>query len=128
MPADAVMVVHFLVLAYIVFGAFLAWPWPRALLVHVPFLLWGLGIVFLGFVCPLTELENSLRGPGVEDGFIARYLDGVLYPDEYLVLSRVLAGVVVVVAYVGTIVRLRTLRTLRTLRARSVPAGRAGAR
>lgn len=102
MLATTVMVVHFLVLAYIVVGAFLAWRWPRALLVHVPFLLWGLGIVFLGFVCPLTELENSLRGQG-EDSFLAKYIDGVLYPDEYLVLSRVLAGVLVVVSYVGAV-------------------------
>ncbi|MFC4853169.1 DUF2784 domain-containing protein [Actinophytocola glycyrrhizae] len=105
MLATAVMAVHFLVLAYIVLGGFLAWRWPRALLVHVPFLLWGLGIVFLGFVCPLTELENWLRGrDGDPDGFIAEYLDGVLYPDGYLVVSRVLAAVVVVVSYVGAIV------------------------
>lgn len=65
-----------------------------------------------GSCAPLTELENSLRGPGHEDGFIARYLDGVLYPDEYLVLSRVLAGVVVVAGYVGAIVRLRRRASL----------------
>lgn len=99
------MAVHFVVLAYIVLGAFLAWRWPRALFVHVPFLLWGLGNVFLGFVCPLTELENWLRGRnGDPDGFIAEHLDGVLYPDEYLVVARVLAAVVVVVSYVGAIV------------------------
>ncbi|MFI7678704.1 DUF2784 domain-containing protein [Actinophytocola sp. NPDC049390] len=111
MGATAVMAVHFVVLAYIVLGAFLAWRWPRALLVHVPFLVWGLGNVFLGFVCPLTELENRLRGrDGDPDGFIAEYLDGVLYPDEYLVASRVLAALVVVVGYVGAIVVWRRRR------------------
>ena len=105
MLATAVMAVHFVVLAYIVLGAFLAWRWPMALFAHVPFLLWGLGIAFLGFVCPLTELENRLRGrDGEPGGFIAEYLDGVLYPDEYLVASRVLAAVVVAVSYVGAIV------------------------
>ncbi len=106
MLADAVVVLHFLVLAYIVFGAFLAWRWPWALAVHVPFMLWGLGIVFLEFVCPLTELENSLRGES-SPGFLATYLDGVLYPDEYLVASRVAAAVVVVVGYTGAIARWR---------------------
>lgn len=102
MLATVVMGLHFLVLAYIVLGGFLAWRWPRAVFLHLPFLLWGLGISFLGFVCPLTELENWLRGrEGDPDGFIAEYLDGVLYPDEYLVASRVLAGVVVAVSYVG---------------------------
>lgn len=105
MLAGAVMVVHFLVLAYIVLGGFLAWRWPRALVVHVPFLLWGLGIAVLGFVCPLTELENHFRGQaGYADGFIAEYLDGVLYPDEYLVASRVLAALLVLASYVGAII------------------------
>jgi hypothetical protein len=118
MLATTVMVVHFLVLTYIVLGAFLAWRWPRALLVHVPFLLWGLGIVFLGFVCPLTELENSLRG---QDGvtFLAKYIDGVLYPDEYLVLSRVVAGVLVVVSYLGAVILWR--RRVRARRAGVLP-------
>jgi hypothetical protein len=109
--ATAVMAVHFLVLAYIVLGAFLAWRWPRALVVHVPFLLWGMGIAFLGFVCPLTELENWLRGrDGDPDGFIAEYLDGVLYPDEYLVASRVFAALVVVASYAGAVVLWRRRR------------------
>lgn len=111
MLATAVMAVHFLVLAYIVAGAFLAWRWPRALFVHVPFLLWGAGIVFLGFVCPLTELENWLRGrDGDPDGFIAEYLDGVLYPDGYLVMARVFAAAVVVVSYAGAVVVWRRRR------------------
>jgi hypothetical protein len=122
--ATAVMALHFLVLAYIVLGAFLAWRWPRALFLHVPFLLWGLGIVFLGFVCPLTELENWLRGrDGDPEGFIAEYLDGVLYPDEYLVASRVLAAVVVAVSYAGAIVAWR-----RRLTRPPAPARRPAAR
>lgn len=99
------MVVHFVVLAYIVLGGFVAWRWPRALFAHVPFLLWGLGIAFLGFVCPLTELENHFRGQaGYEDGFIAKYLDGVLYPDEYLVASRILAAALVLASYTGALI------------------------
>jgi hypothetical protein len=63
-----------------------------------------LRIATLGFSCALTLLENDLRdrsGPG----FIERYLDGVLYPDEYLTLSRMLAATVVVVGYTGVLVR-----------------------
>ncbi|MGB3444216.1 MAG: hypothetical protein WBA97_36215 [Actinophytocola sp.] len=43
---------------------------------------------------------------GDPDGFIAEYLDGVLY----LVVSRVLAAVVMVVSYVGAIVVWRRRR------------------
>jgi hypothetical protein len=99
------MAVHFLVLAYIVLGAFLAWRWPRTILVHLPFALWGLAIT-LGAVCPLTTLENHLRAES-DEGFIERYLDGVLYPDEYLTLSRILAAVLVTVGYTGAVLAWR---------------------
>lgn len=106
--AELTMAVHFLVLAFIVFGAFLAWRWPKALLVHLPFALWGLGIATLNFPCPLTALENHLRGqPGHTDGFIAEYVDGVLYPDSYLLESRLIAAALVVTAYAGTLILLR---------------------
>ncbi len=107
--AELTMAVHFVVLAYIVLGAYLAWRWPKALLVHLPFALWGLGIATLGLTCPLTLLEDRLRdrsGPG----FIERYLDGVLYPQEYLTLSRVVAAAVVVVGYAGALLLLRRRR------------------
>jgi len=104
--AELTMAVHFVVLVYIVFGAFLAWRWPKALLVHLPFALWGLGIATLNLPCPLTILENHLRGqPGHTDGFIAEYVDGVLYPDSYLLESRLVAAALVVVAYAGALIR-----------------------
>jgi uncharacterized protein DUF2784 len=117
--AEVVMAVHFLVLVYIVLGAFLAWRWPKALLVHLPFALWGLGIATLNFPCPLTILENHLRGqPGHTDGFIAQYVDGVLYPDGYLVESRLIAAALVVTAYAGALIRWRR----RIIAARSEPS------
>lgn len=100
--AELTMALHFAVLAYIVFGAYPAWWRPKLLLVHLPFALWGLGIATLGFICPLTLLEDHLRGRS-GPGFIERYLDGVLYPGEYLVLSRVLAAAVVVIGYAGAV-------------------------
>lgn len=100
------MAVHFAVLAFVVLGAFLAWRWPKVLLVHLPFALWGLAIATLDFPCPLTTLEDALRDRE-HQGFIERYLDGVLYPDEYLTLSRILAAALVLTAYTGAIVRWR---------------------
>lgn len=108
--AELTMAVHFLVLAFIVFGAYLAWRWPKLLFVHLPFALWGLGIATLGFTCPLTELEDRLRGRD-GPGFIERYVDGVLYPDEYLWLARLLAATVVVVGYAGAIMLWRRRKT-----------------
>lgn len=102
LAAELTMALHFAVLVFIVFGAYLAWRWPRLLLVHLPFALWGLGIATLEFPCPLTTLEDHLRGRS-GPGFIERYVDGVLYPDEYLTQARVLAAAVVIVGYAGAL-------------------------
>jgi Protein of Unknown function (DUF2784) len=104
--AEVTMAVHFLVLAYIVLGAYLAWWRPWLILVHLPFALWGLGIATLGLTCPLTSLEDRLRGRA-GPGFVERYVDGVLYPQQYLALSRAVAATVVVIGYAGTLVRWR---------------------
>jgi Protein of Unknown function (DUF2784) len=103
------MAVHFVVLAYIVLGAYLAWRWPRLIFVHLPFALWGLGIATLGFTCPLTALEDRLRDRTTGPGFI-----GVLYPDQYLALSRIVAATVVVVGYAGAVILWHRRRQLST--------------
>jgi len=108
--AELTMALHFVVLAYIVFGAYLAWWRPKLIFVHLPFALWGLGIATLGFICPLTLLEDRLRSRADGPGFIERYVDGVLYPDEYLTLSRIAAATVVVVGYAGTLLLWRRRR------------------
>lgn len=98
---QTVMVVHFVVLAYIALGGYLAWKWPRLIWPSVAFALWG-AIQLTGLVeCPLTALENWAREragahllePG---GFIDTYLTGVVYPPSHL--AEVRAGMVVVIA------------------------------
>jgi hypothetical protein len=83
--ADAVVVLHLAVVAFIVLGGLLAWRWPRAALVHLPFAAWGVAIEVLQWICPLTPLENRLRRlageAGYEGGFVERYLLRVLYPE-----------------------------------------------
>jgi hypothetical protein len=82
--ADALVVVHFAFTAFVVFGGFLAWRWPRAVFFHLPALAWGFWIELSGSICPLTPLENQLHRLGGEagytGGFLAHYLERVLYP------------------------------------------------
>jgi hypothetical protein len=84
--ADAVVLLHLAVVAFIVFGGLLALRWPRAALVHLPFAAWGVAIEIGQWTCPLTPLENRLRRlsgeTGYEGGFIAHYLLPVLYPER----------------------------------------------
>ena len=59
--ADGAMATHFGYLVYLVVGGFLAWRWPRAIFPHLVAVAWALGIVLIGFPCPLTGIERRLR-------------------------------------------------------------------
>ena len=110
--ADGVVLVHFAFVVYIAVGGFLAWRWPRTMYVHLAAVAWGIGIVALGFLCPLTPLERALRGEAADTpGFIDRYVEGVLYPEEFTPLLRALMALAIAVAYAGLItIRLRSNR------------------
>lgn len=98
--ADLVVAVHFGFLFFIPLGGILAWRWPRLLWAHVPAVAWGIGIVTIGWDCPLTPLEKHLRRlagePVFPEGFIDHYVQGVLYPERFTPLVR--AGIVAAVA------------------------------
>lgn len=83
--ADLVLILHAGFVAFVVLGALLALRWPRIAWVHVPVVLWGAGIEFLGGICPLTPLENHWRRLAGELGypgdFVEHYLLSALYPD-----------------------------------------------
>jgi Protein of Unknown function (DUF2784) len=118
--ADAVVVVHFAFVVFIAVGGLLAWRWPRVLWLHVPAVVWGLGIVVIGYDCPLTGLERYFRRLGGEQvpraGFIDRYVQGVIYPERYTSLLRALVAVLVVVGWTGALIRLRHPRRTASLR------------
>ena len=84
LAADAVMLAHFLFIAFAVAGSFLLLKWPRLIWLHVPAMAWGAYIEISGNICPLTYLENDYRalaGEGTyRGGFIAHYLEPIIYP------------------------------------------------
>ena len=59
--ADVTMVVHFVFLAYVVAGGFLAWRWPQAIWPHLLAVGWGLSTLVFHLHCPLTWLEDWSR-------------------------------------------------------------------
>jgi hypothetical protein len=82
--ADALVIAHLGFTAFVVFGGFLTWRWPRAAFAHLPALGWGIWVEASNSICPLTPLENNLRIRGGEagysGGFLAHYLGDILYP------------------------------------------------
>ena len=112
--ADAVVVVHFAFVVFVAIGGILAWRWPRLLWLHVPAVVWGIGIVTVGYDCPLTGLERHFRRLGGQTpskaGFIDHYVAGVIYPERYTSLLRALVGVLIVVGWTGVALRARAAR------------------
>jgi hypothetical protein len=87
--ADALLVLHFLIAAFVVaglvlvwIGAALGWRWVRN-----PWFRYGhLGAIafvaaeaLLGIACPLTVWEDLLRGGVRPDSFVARWVHRFLY-------------------------------------------------
>ena len=84
--ADTTVVIHLLFVAFVVCGGVLVLRWRRVAWVHVPAAVWGAWIEFVGWICPLTPLENWLRQQGGGDvyasSFVERYVLPVLYPES----------------------------------------------
>jgi hypothetical protein len=101
--ADAVLIVHFAIAAFIVaglgltwVGAACGWRWIR----NFPFRLAHLAaIVFvaleglLGITCPLTLWEDSLRQASGGESFVARWVQRLLYYElpEWMFTSAYVA-------------------------------------
>jgi hypothetical protein len=109
-----ILVVHFGYLLYVILGGFLAWRWPRLFWPHLVAGAWGLAVVGIPLECPLTTAENWAREQAglarQSQGFIDRYIEGVLYPSRYTVLLQLLVAVVVVGSWVGAYLFRRTRR------------------
>lgn len=94
--ADAVILFHFLFIAFVVAGGLLVMRWSKLAWLHLPAAFWGAAIEFGGWICPLTPLENHLRrlgGASTYGGdFIAQYLIPVIYPAHLTVSIQYLLG------------------------------------
>ncbi|MBV2366811.1 DUF2784 domain-containing protein [Streptomonospora nanhaiensis] len=106
---EAAMLVHFGFLAYVALGGFLAWRWPHAFWPHLVVAAYAVGLLEVGWTCPLTVVEDwARRRAGQEglppEGFIDHYLTGVVYPEEHLGLVQFGMGVCVAVSWIGLLV------------------------
>jgi polyferredoxin len=93
MMADVLLVVHFLIAAFIVLGLVAVWlgaaldwrwvrnPWFRYL--HLGAIAFIAAEAVLGIACPLTVLEDALRGGrslnGGAESFIGRWVRALLF-------------------------------------------------
>ena len=89
LAADALLVFHFAVAAYVVGGLILVWigaaagwiwvrnPWFRY--AHLGAIVFVAAEALLGYACPLTVWEDMLRGGVRPESFIGRWVYRLLY-------------------------------------------------
>ena len=98
--ADAVVVIHFGFVLFVVLGGLLVLRWKRAAWVHLPCAAWGALIEFGGWICPLTPLEQNLRAlgrePGYTGGFVEHYIVSLMYPAGLTRWMQILIGLFVI--------------------------------
>lgn len=118
--ADTAMIVHAGFLAYLTVGGFLAWrpKWHWAIWPHLATAAYGLGIVVIGWDCPLTHLENWAREHAGQErlpstGFIDHYITGVVYPADHLLTAQLAVAATVLVSWAGFAVLNKRRRKIR---------------
>jgi Protein of Unknown function (DUF2784) len=98
--ANAIVLAHFLFIAFVVCGGLLVIRWPRFAVVHLPAAVWGAVVEIYGLVCPITPLENHFRmlagDTSYSGDFIARYLLLVIYPENLTTTIQQLLGCLVI--------------------------------
>ena len=109
LAADAVLLIHFLWILFILFGAligrFVAWvKW-----LHLGALLFSLCLQLFGWVCPLTRLEvwfSRKHDPslGYAGDFLAHYVEQLVYvrlPPAAILAATVFVAALSIWAYWG---------------------------
>ncbi len=98
--ADALVVLHFAFIVFVVLGALTAYRWPKMVWAHIPCALWGAWIEITGGICPLTPIEVRFRrmggAEGYAGGFIEHYLMPIIYPSGLTRADQLLLGSVLV--------------------------------
>jgi hypothetical protein len=103
--ADIVLVSHLAFIFFIVLGGLLAVKWRWMPWLHLPTVIYGALIEFVGWTCPLTPLEQRLRVAagqgGYRESFVEHYIVPIIYPSGYSFELRMALGTAVVVINVA---------------------------
>ena len=113
--ANTLLLIHFLFIAFALFGGLFIFRYRWVAWLHIPAFVWAALISFVGWICPLTPWEVSLRRSagqeGYSGGFIEHYITPIIYPAGYTREFAIAAGVTVLVInsliYAITIYRTR---------------------
>lgn len=83
LAADLLVLIHFSFIIFVVLGGLLVLRWPAVAWVHIPFVTWGIWIEINHGICPLTDLEKSLREAANADSYHSSFIDNYIIPIIY---------------------------------------------
>ena len=109
LAADAILLIHFVFVLFIVgglaltwLGAWRGWHWVRGLafrLAHLAAIVFVACEALIGMACPLTLWEDVLRGVANEKSFIARWVHQLMfYSAPEWVFTALYVGFALIVA------------------------------
>jgi hypothetical protein len=112
---DAIVLAHFIFIAFVIFGGLPVIRWPRLAFAHLPAAIWGAAVEFFAWTCPLTPLENHFRnlagGASYSGDFIARYLLLIIYPENLTTtIQHIFGGMVIVINIIFYAIAIRKQR------------------
>lgn len=104
-------IVHSAYLVYVFFGGLLIGWRPSTIRLHVPAVVWALAVTITPLGCPLTAIEDEMRGwAGMsaldEAGFVVHYFEGRLYSEQYMHFLQVGIAMIVLLSWIDAYRRL----------------------
>jgi hypothetical protein len=99
------VLLHGFFILFVLLGGFLVFWKTTVAWFHIPAVLWAACIEFMGWICPLTPLENMLREKagtaGYDSGFVEHYIVPIVYPSSLTRQMQVVIGIIVLSINVG---------------------------
>ena len=101
LAADLTLIVHFVFILFVVFGALLFFVTTKIIFIHIPAFIWGSYIELTHSICPLTYLENWFLNKAnltiYSEGFIQNYLVPIVYPADLTKDLQIYLGITLIV-------------------------------
>ena len=101
LAADIILIIHFLFILFVIFGALLFFIVKKIVFIHIPAIIWGSYIELTHSICPLTYLENWFLHKAnlttYSEGFIQNYLVPIVYPVNLTKDLQIYFGIALIV-------------------------------
>ena len=101
LAANLILIVHFIFIIFVVFGALLFFVVKKIVFIHIPALIWGSYIELTHSICPLTYLENWFLNKAnltiYSESFIQNYIVPIVYPTDLTKNLQIYLGITLIV-------------------------------